>query len=198
MARTRWVGAARWAATLVVGGLLASCGGGGSPQSSATAYDLTAASPGPKHALRATVNVLQPAASGDLDSERVLVRTGPNDLAVLAGARWSDPLPVLIHSRLRAIFNSAEDSQAAGAAGGKEYNLETDVRAFELIADAKRVKIDIAVKLISASSGRIVATRTFEAQAAVSSTDPQVVTAALDGALEGVLAKIFAFVASSV
>ena len=195
MVRSRWVRAARWAATLFSAALLASCAGGAAPQSTATAYDLTTASSKPKRALRAKVNVLQPAASGELESDRVLVRTGPNDLAVLAGARWSDPLPVLIQTRLRAIFDSAQT--ANGAAGAKEYNLETDVRAFELIADAKRVEIDIAVKVVSVNSGRVVATRTFTTQAPVSSTDPQVVTAALDGALEGVTAKIFAFVAAS-
>ena len=108
MARSRWVRAARWAATLFSAALLASCGGGAAPQSTATAYDLTAAASTPKRAMRAKVNVLQPAVSGELDSDRVLVRTGPDDLAVLAGARWSDPLPVLIQTRLRAVFDSAQ------------------------------------------------------------------------------------------
>ena len=196
MARARWVRAARWAATLFAAGFVASCGGGGAPQSAATAYDLTGESPKPKRALRAKVNVLQPTASGELDSDRVLVRTGPTDFAVLAGARWSEPLPVLIQSRLRAVFDRAQGPQPADGAA-KEYNLETDVRAFELIADAKRIEIDIAVKVVSVNSGRVVATRTFTTRAPVSSTDAQVVTAALDGALEGVTAKIFAFVASS-
>lgn len=71
------------------------------------------------------------------------------------------------------------------------------MRAFELDAEARRVEIDIAVKLVSAGAGRVVATKTFKARAPVSSTEPQVVTAALDGALASVLAQIRAFVASS-
>jgi cholesterol transport system auxiliary component len=177
---------------LVVAGFLASCGG--SPQSGGAAYNLTAASPPPEHPLRVKVNVLQPAAAGELDSDRVLVRTGPNDLAVLAGARWSDPLPALIQSRLNAAF----DASAKQDGGAREFNLETDVRAFELDAGAKRVVIDIAVKVVSAGAGRVVATKTFKTEAPVASTDPQAVIAALDRALLGVIARIHAFVASSI
>ena len=195
MARRWAVNAARFAAALGLAGFLAACGGGATPQTTGAAYDLTAAAPHPQRSLRAKVDVLPPAAAGDLDSDRVLVRTGPSGLAVLAGARWSDRLPVLIQSRLTAIF---DDVAKQGISGVKAYNLETDVRAFELIADAKRVEIDIAVKVVSADAGRVVATRTFKAEAPVASTDPQVVTAALDSALQGVLARIFAFVASSI
>jgi cholesterol transport system auxiliary component len=193
MPRLRVANAARSAAAFVLCASIAGCGGGSPQQSASSALDLTAAPSHPQRSLRAKVNVLQPVAAGDLDSDRVLVRTGSNDRAVLAGARWSDRLPVLIQSRLDAIF----DASAKLGGGAREYNLETDVRAFELDADARRVEIDIAVKLVSAGAGRVVATKTFKAEAAIASTAPQVVTAALDGALQGMTARIYAFVASS-
>ena len=187
--------AARIAAAVGVAGFLAACGGGATSQSAGAASELTAAAPHPQRSLRAKVSVLPPAAAGDLDSDRVLVRTGQSDMAVLAGARWSERLPVLLQSRLTEMF---DDAAKQGVSGVKAYNLETDVRAFELVAVAKRVEIDIAVKVVSADAGRVVATRTFKAEAPVASTDPEVVTAALDGALQGIMARIFAFVASSI
>jgi cholesterol transport system auxiliary component len=185
--------AARSAAVFALCAIIAGCGGGSSQQSASSVYDLTAAPSNPQRSLRAKVNVLPPVAAGDLDSDRVLVRTGPNDRAVLAGARWSDRLPVLIQSRLDAIF----DNSPKRGGGAREYNLETEVRAFELDADARRVEIDIAVKLVSTGAGRVVATKAFKAEAPVASTDPPSVTGALDSALQGVTARIYAFVASS-
>jgi cholesterol transport system auxiliary component len=193
MARSRWGRAARWIASIVLCGSLAGCGGGGSGQ---TPFDLTAAPPRPQHVMRAKIRVAPPAAAGELDSDRILVRTGPNDLAVLAGARWSDRLPAVLQGRLNAAFDNAGNAPADDAED-YAYILETDVRAFELLASSREVDIDIAVKLVSARTGRVVANRTFKARAPVASTEAPAVTAVLDGAFEGVMAKIVAFAAST-
>ena len=43
----------------------------------------------------------------DLDSDRILVRTGPQQLATLAGAQWPDRLPAILQARLTQSFQNA-------------------------------------------------------------------------------------------
>jgi cholesterol transport system auxiliary component len=82
---------------------LAACGGGAPLDT----YDLQAARPGRAHALRAQVRVAEPFASLDLDSDRILVRTRSQQMAVLAGAKWPDRLPRVVRARLIQSFQNA-------------------------------------------------------------------------------------------
>jgi len=195
MASSRSLAAARRAVPLVFAGWLGACAG--DPQA---AFDLAPAASLPHRAIRAQVHVLDPIATPDLDSDRILVRTGPDALAVMAGARWAAPMPMLLQARLA---ESLQNAQAAdiGNDGGKaavsEYNLETDVREFELDANDKLVTIEIAVKLVSARDNHIVAVRSFKTRTPVASTDVHVVTSAMAAALSGLMAQIVAFVATS-
>jgi len=181
---------ARLIAPLLLAAWLGACAG--DPQA---AFDLAPAAPRPQRTVRAQVHVLDPVVAGNLESDRILVRTGSAE-AVLAGARWTGPLPALIQSRLNDSLQNAYDPRKAD--GAADYNLETDVRAFELDADQKQVVVELVVKLVSARDSHVVAVKTFKAQAPVASTDPGVVTAALNGALFGLMAQIVGFVAASV
>jgi cholesterol transport system auxiliary component len=177
--------------------LLAAWLGGcaGDPQA---AFELAPAAPRPQRTVHAQVRVLDPVVATDLESDRILVRTGAAE-AVLAGARWTGPLPALIQSRLSDSLQNAYDPRKVDDRGADAaYNLETDVRAFELDADQKQVVVELVVKLVSARDSHVVAVKTFKAQAPVASTDPGVVTAALNGALSGLMAQIVGFVAASV
>ncbi len=164
-----------------------------------TSFDLSAARPMLQRAPRATIRVREPTATADLDGARILVRSGDNSLSVLAGAQWADRLPLLLRSRLTQSFENAHGLKIVGEGGAAnfDYDLETDVRAFELDADARDVKIDFAVKLVSLRGGRVVAARIFERRAPVASTEPGAVTAALDAALSDVMVEIVRFAASS-
>jgi ABC-type uncharacterized transport system auxiliary subunit len=102
----------------------------------------------------------------------------------------------MIQSRLSDSLQNAYDPRKVD--GGVDYNLETDVRSFELDADQKQVVVELVVKLVSVRDNHVVAVKTFKAQAPVASTDPGVVTAALNGALFGLMAQIVGFVAASV
>ena len=180
---------------LILAGWLAACAGAQAPQ---TAFDLAPAVPHPQRPLRAQIHVLDPFAPTDLESDRILVRTGPT-LAVLAGARWSAPLPILLQARLTESLQNAQELRKADDGGTvADYDLETEVRAFELDADQKQVVVEFVVKLVSARDNHIKAFKTFKTRAPVASTDPHEVTTALNGALSSVMAQIVAFVAASV
>ena len=120
---------------------------------------------GPAHKLRAQVAIREPVASLDLDSQRILVRTGPETIAYLAGAQWSDRLPSLVQTRLVQTFQNAQLLRSVARAGGgpaADYSLELDIRAFELDVAAAQANVDIAAKIVAATSGRVIAARIFK------------------------------------
>ena len=173
---------------------LGACGGG----TPSTIVDLTAAKPPASRPLRAQLRVAQPVATADLDSDRVLVRDSPLTLATLAGVRWPDTLPSLLRARLVQSFQNAGLTRwLAGGGATADYELDLDIRAFELDAQTASVHIDIAARMVALGSGRVVAVDIFTLRAPVASTDPATVIAALDQAASTVMARIVAFTAKA-
>jgi cholesterol transport system auxiliary component len=190
--------AARIALALAGALMLAACGG-----SAPETFDLNSASvrPAEAHKLRAQLSIREPVASLDLDTQRILVRTGPESLAYLSGAQWSDRLPALVQSRLVQTFQNAHLLQSVGRAGSglaADYSLELDIRAFELDAKAIQANVDIAAKIMETRSGRIVATRIFKSQVPAAGTSGPQASAALDAALSNVMAQIVAFASAQI
>jgi cholesterol transport system auxiliary component len=183
----------RAAAVLTLPLLLAACG------SALDTYDLSAARPPVQRPLRAQLRVAEPLASFDLDSDRILVRTGPQQLATLAGAKWPDRLPALLQARLTQSFENAgllrQVSRRPSAPSA--YELQLDIRKFELVVARSSIEIDIAVRIVSASGG-VAAAQIFTAEAPVASTAPANVSEAMNGALSSVMARIVAFTAAQI
>jgi cholesterol transport system auxiliary component len=175
--------------------LLSACAG--SPPAT---FDLTAADPPATRPLRAQLRVAEPLAGVDLDSDRILVRTGPQEVATLAGAKWSDRLPLLVQSRLTQTFENASlmGQVAQRATFAANYELDVEIRAFELDVPASQVRVDIAAKIVTVRGGRAVATQVFSAEAPVTSTSPAAVSAALDTALSSVMTQIVTFVSTRI
>ena len=172
--------------------LLAACLGSGS---SLDIYELSAAKPPVQRPLHAQLRIAEPTAAVDLDSDRILVRT-PQELEALAGAKWPDRLPALLQSRLTQSFENAGLLQAGPRpAPSADYELELDIRKFELVAARKRIEIDIAAKIIFAS-GAVAAAQVFTAEAPVASDAPADVSAAMNGALSAMMIRIVAFAAA--
>jgi ABC-type uncharacterized transport system auxiliary subunit len=162
---------------------------------SGTLYDLSAARPPPVRAVRAQFRVGQPTATADLDSDRILVRDSQT-LATLAGARWPETLPGLFRARLAQSFQNAGLARwIDGPAANANYEVDLDIRAFELDVQSKEVNVDIAAWIVSLGSGRIVADQIFTLRTPVASTDPADVAAAMDQAASTVMSEIVAFVA---
>jgi cholesterol transport system auxiliary component len=194
MARSDSARALRLGFGLIVSLVVASCGGA-PPET----FDLSAAAP-PAHQLRAQIAIREPVAALDLDSQRILVRTGPETLAYLSGAQWSDRLPSLVQTRLVETFQNAHLLQSVGRAGGgvaADYSLELDIRAFELDAKTVQANVDIAVKIVS-SAGRVVAARIFKIQTPAAGTSGADAAKALDAALSSVMTQIVAFVSAQI
>ena len=117
-------------------------------------------------------------------------------LATLAGARWPQTLPALFRARLVQSFQNAGLARwIDGAAANANYEVDLDIRAFELDVQSKEVNVDIAAWIVSLGSGRIVADQIFTLRTPVASTDPADVAAAMDQAASTVMTEIVAFVA---
>jgi cholesterol transport system auxiliary component len=171
---------------------LAACGG-----APLDTYELNAAKPPPARPLGARVRVAEPLATLDLDSDRILVRTGAQQMATLAGAKWPDRLPLIVQERLTQSFHNAGLARQVGRnpAAAVGYELDLDIRKFDLDVARSRVEVDVAAKLVSTSGG-VVAAEIFTADAPVASTGPATVAAAMNGALISVMKRIVAFVAT--
>ena len=158
-------------------------------------FDLAAATPPTTHGVRAQFRVGQATATADLDSDHILVRNSQT-LETLAGARWSESLPGLFRARLAESFQNAGLARwIDGPAANASYEVDLDIRAFELDAQSKEVNVDIAAWIVSLGSGRIVADQIFTLRAPVESTDPAHVAAAMDQAASTLMTDIVAFVA---
>ncbi|MGD0642283.1 MAG: ABC-type transport auxiliary lipoprotein family protein [Roseiarcus sp.] len=173
---------------------LASCASGPPPD----AFELSAAKPPPSRPLSAQLRVAEPIASLDLDSDRILVRTGPEEVATLAGAKWSDRLPLLVQSRLTQTFENANLLRQVSRrpTTTADYELDIEIRKFELDVAQMQVKVDLAAKIVSVGSGRVAAAQIFTADAPVGSTGGADVSAALNAALSSVMTRIVAFASS--
>jgi cholesterol transport system auxiliary component len=174
---------------------LAGCGGGAAP----TTFDLTA----PRNGLRRlgggqrAIIVPEPTTVAALDSERIVVRAANGELTYLPRAQWSDRLPRLFQTRLIQTFENggraAVGRPADRLSGG--YQLLIDIRAFEAREATRDAFVEVAAKLVTASSGAIANARLFGASAAVGAIDGAGVSQALDQAMARVLSDITAWAA---
>lgn len=170
--------------------VLSACGGGPPPVTFDLAQPETAARKA-LHPKRQFV-VTDPVAVQPLDSDRVLVRRQDGSLATLAHAQWSDRLPRLVQARIVQAFENAGAIGRVGIAGGAitpDVTLDVEIRVFELDAGAGQGKIELAIKLIDAVTGRTTAAHVFQADLAGDTEGPAAV-ATLDRALGQILGEI--------
>ena len=145
-------------------------------------------------AIRGQLVIAEPTAVSVLDSERIVVRPTPGQVATLGGAQWSDRLPRLLQARLVETFENANQLRSVGRpADGitSDYQLLIDVRAFQLsVAPAPAGVVEIAAKIVSGGSGRIVAARVFRASAPAAGTDGPEAVAAIEAAFQDVAVQL--------
>jgi cholesterol transport system auxiliary component len=183
------------AGLLMLGLSVAACGGGPPP----TTFDLAQREGTARtlHLSRQLV-IAEPIALQSLDSDHVLVRRADGTLATLAHAQWSDRLPRLVQSRIVQAFENAGASGQVGPSGGSvsaNTTLEAEIRAFEVDVGAGQGKVEIAARLVDATSGKIIAARIFHADAGGGGEGPAAV-GSLDQALSQALGDLIRWAAA--
>lgn len=151
--------------------------------------------------LRAALAVAEPVATLPIDSDRIVVRAGPQDVSYLAGAQWADRLPRLVQARLIESFDRGALAGGAGRPGeGQEHALLTEIRRFEIDLGRQEAIVEIAARIVDERGGQARgdqarAGRVFEASAPAPLATGREAARALDDALEAVLAQIASWAA---
>lgn len=129
-----------------------------------------------------SLRVNKPLASEALAGQRIAVIAQGDVISGYKGARWSDPVPLLVRNRLLDGFQrdgrvqrlSADDSNLQA-----DYELAGELLAFNSEYREGRVEVVISydARLVQGRSQRIVASRRFEVRQPLSATQvPAVVT----------------------
>lgn len=159
------------------------------------AFDLAAPGDSVRGMIRipGQIVVVEPTALQPLEAERIIVKDAGGAVSVLGGGQWTDRLPRVIQTRLIETFENASISKAVSRPGDgvtADYQLNTQVRAFQLDASRGEAVVELSAKLLQASSGKIVRARVFSARVPVTSSNAGEVAHALDQAMSVVFVDI--------
>jgi cholesterol transport system auxiliary component len=154
-------------------------------------FDFSAPVPAAKGAAGRSLQVLvaDPVADRSLDTDRIVVRSGDNEIALYAGAQWADRLPRLVQSRLVAALDASGRVRAAARPGqgmAADRQVLTEIRAFEYRPAERRVVVTLAIKAMDDRSGRILAAAVLSGDEPVSGD----VAAAVTGSFDRLLARL--------
>eukprot|EP01037_Dinobryon_pediforme_P013367 gene13367-13482_t len=165
-----------------------------------TSYDLSALpAASAKQASHIQLVIAEPLAVAALDSERILVRGTDNSLAYLGGAQWSARLPTIVQARLVQSFENSHSLSRVARPGDRivpDYQLDCEIRAFELDVASGQAIVEIEAKLVDDHTGKITRSRTFSQHLAQTSNEPKAVTQALNQALGDVMSQMVGWTAA--
>lgn len=169
----------------LMGLLLAGCAGSANNDTFDLSVSSTAAAKqGPSLRSRQLL-IAQPTALKALDSENIVVRLSGSEVQYLAKSQWSDSLPRMVQSKL---VQSFEDTGKLGGVGRPgqglaiDYQVVSDIRAFEVDTAGNVANIEISVKLLNDRNGTIKAQEVFRASARVNGSGNANFVKALDTA----------------
>lgn len=178
--------------------LLSGCalvGGGSKPLDT---YELTA--PGADAGRtrgRTQILIAVPTALKALDSENIVIRTGPGSIQYLKGAQWSDRLPNIVQTKLAQTFQRSGNFAGVGLPGqglAIDYQILAELRSFDVRVDGgEHAQLEVFVKILNDRNGTVRASRNFTAMAPVSGTGNDAYVAALDAAFGQLASEIVAW-----
>lgn len=179
----------------LLGALLAGCGGSAKNDT----FDLSV-SPAPVTQARTLKSrqllVAEPTALKALDSENIVVRLSNSEVQYLANSQWSDRLPRMVQSKLVEAFQDTGRLGGVGRPGqglAIDYQVVTDIRAFEVDTKNNVANIEISVQLLNDRNGTVRAQDVFRASARVSGSGNANFVKALDSAFAAASREIVAW-----
>ncbi len=144
--------------------------------------------------------IADPTALKALDSENIVVRLSGSEVQYLGNSQWSDRLPRMVQSKLVEAF---EDTGKLGGVGRPgqglaiDYQVVSDIRAFEVDTAKNVANIEISVKLLNDRNGTVKAQEVFRASAHVSGSGNANFVKALDQAFAAATREIVAWTLKS-
>lgn len=183
----------------LLAGLLAGCGGTAKNDTFDLSVSAAPVTRGPVLRSRQLL-IADPTALKALDSENILVRLSGSEVQYLANSQWSDRLPRMVQSKLVEAF---EDTGRLGGVGRPgqglaiDYQVVTDIRAFEVDTAKNLANIEISVKLLNDKNGTVKAQQVFQSSARVSGSGNANLVKALDSAFADASRDIVAWTLKS-
>ncbi len=140
---------------------------------------------GPLKTLPISLVVAEPKAPQALDSDHMIVRDASGAVSYVPGAQWSERVPALLQTRLvRAIEAKGFSVSREGSGVIGDRVLASEISAFNLVPGTPpRVELSITLRLIDAKEGRLLASRSFQAQAEIDRLAGETIAAGFDTAL---------------
>jgi cholesterol transport system auxiliary component len=197
---------ARWCrliALLCLGLFASSCAGLGGGSKALDTYDLAVPSVNEKGPRKSAIQILvaEPQALKALDSESIVVRTGPSAIQYLGGAQWGDRLPKIVQARLVQAFENSGRFGGVGRPGeglAIDNQIITDIRAFEVRTNGADVAtVEIFVKLLDDRNGVVVASKIFK-NTVTAGAGPDAFVRALDAAFDKTASEIVTWAAAKI
>jgi cholesterol transport system auxiliary component len=147
-------------------------------------FDLDSAQGFPTlHRARSQLVIDTPSAGILLASQRIVIRTGQDQVAYLKGSQWAAELPSLVHTKLLGSFENAHLITNVGNSSlMADRHLQTEIRSFDANVLDGLAHVELVVRL-SDSHGRIVAGKIFSAQVPLRNDDDTNLALALNQAL---------------
>ncbi|MEC9369601.1 MAG: ABC-type transport auxiliary lipoprotein family protein [Pseudomonadota bacterium] len=144
--------------------------------------------------------VNEPSAVRSLETDRIMVKPGTEQISYYKGAAWSDRLPRLLQARMVESFQNAGLVSGVGARGDRldaDLELATQIQSFqvEVGSGSAEAHANLHVKVVDGQRGRIVASRSFESRVRTSPDDVNQMVASLNQAFDSVLREMVPWVA---
>jgi len=148
------------------------------------------------------VLVTRPRALKALDTEYIAVVEDGPVYSYLPNVAWADSLPSVVQSKIVETLQNTNRLRGVGMPGDGlliDYQLQTELRAFELRVDGQnRGAVEIAAKLVNDRNGRTVSSRVFRAETPSGGAGPDQAVAALNRSADQVLAQMASWALQSI
>lgn len=142
--------------------------------------------------------VPQPSALQALDTENIAVVDAGPVYTYFPRAAWSDTLPKVVQAKIIETLENTGRLRGVGRPGEGlliDYQLQTDLRAFELRIDGQdRAYVEIAARLLDDRSGRARESRVFSAEVPSRGVSVEQAVEAMNAAVDQVLSEMAAWV----
>lgn len=153
---------------------------------------------------RSTRQVLvpQPNALQALDTVSIAVVDRGPVYTYFPKAAWSDTLPKVVQAKIIETLENTGKLRGVGRPGEGlliDYQLQTDIRAFELRIDGQdRSVVEIMARLLNDRNGQTRASRVFRAEAPASGVTVDQAVASMNAAVDAVLKEMAEWVVSQI
>lgn len=150
---------------------------------------------------RVQVLVAQPRALKALDTSFIAVVDAGPIYSYYPKSAWADTLPNVVQTKLLETLQNTGRLRGVGLPGDGlliDYQLQTEIRAFELQVPGNRGVVEISARVVNDRNGRTVANRVFRAETPAGSSSVDKAVEAMNASADRVFADMAAWTLQNV